>query len=383
MGDIDGVAERIVTTAPDVSISTNLGGWINKTGVYSHAKREDHGGADRLLKWAPSPAGQHIELGISEMNMFMLLGQLGLSHDHHGQHLLPVGTVYDPFVLRGLDAFIYSLYNGSRFVVAGTPSGVTLAPEGGAHQSSITASVGIELPGVHYAEPAFASEVDWLLCDALDQLGQPDGQSCYLRLSTRPIDQGPFAAALERFGETSLRNQVLAGGYRLVDPSFERNGHSTDNNADENSDGINAEIEDRPGVTIVSAGVMAPEAIEAAARLEVEGVEATVVHLTSPDRVYRSWQGTHAGAVSGGRVIRQPSHLHRLIPKPERNRPVVSVHDAASHSLAWIGSAIGTRQYNLGVDRFGESGTIDELYEITGISVDSIINAALIAIYDS
>ncbi len=360
LGDVDGVAERIVTTAPDVSISTNLGGWINKTGVYSHTERDDHGGADRLLRWAPSPSGQHIELGISEMNMFMLLGQLGLSHDHHGEHLLPVGTVYDPFVLRGLDAFIYSLYNGSRFVVAGTPSGVTLAPEGGAHQSTITPSVGIELPGVHYAEPAFASEVDWLLCDALDQLGSPDGESCYLRLSTRPLDHAPFSDAMERYGESPLRNLVLAGGYRLVDGA---------------PDG-------RPGVTIVSAGVMAAEAIDAAAQLDVEGVQASVIHLTSPDRVYRSWQRTHAAALSDGRVIRRPSHLHRLVPEQERTRPVVSVHDAASHSLGWIGSALGARQYNLGVDRFGESGTIDELYQLAGISVDSIVNAALIALFE-
>lgn len=361
LGDIDGVAERIVTTAPDVSISTNLGGWINKTGVYAPTVRDDHGGADRLLKWAPTPDGQHIELGISEMNMFMLLGQLGLSHDHHGQHLLPVGTVYDPFVLRGLDALIYSLYNDSRFVVAGTPSGVTLAPEGGAHQSTITPSVGVELSGLHYAEPAYATEVDWLLCDALEQLGMANGMSCYLRLSTRPIDQAPFAAALETQGETSLRNQVLAGGYRLLA---------------ENADG-------RPGVTIITTGVTAPEALEAARLLDLEGIQASVVHLTSPDRIYRSWQGTHASAVASGRVIRTPSHLHRLVPRSERRRPVVSVQDAASHSLAWIGSALGTRQYNLGVDRFGESGTIDDLYELTGISTDSIVNAAIIAVYEA
>ncbi|MEB3214627.1 MAG: hypothetical protein VKL39_24975, partial [Leptolyngbyaceae bacterium] len=170
LADVDDIGERIVTTAPDVSISTNLGGWINKTGVYSHVERDDHGGADRLLRWAPGPTGQHIELGISEMNLFMLLGQLGLSHDHHGEQLFPVGTVYDPFVLRGLDALIYGLYNGARFIVTGTPSGVTLAPEGGAHQSTITASVGAELPALHYTEPAYATEVDWLLCDAIDQL---------------------------------------------------------------------------------------------------------------------------------------------------------------------------------------------------------------------
>lgn len=361
LADIEGVGERIVTTAPDVSISTNLGGWINKRGVYAPTERDDHGGADRLLKWAPSPRGQHIELGISEMNLFMLLGQLGLAHDHHGQHLLPVGTVYDPFVLRGLDALIYGVYNDARFVVAGTPAGVTLAPEGGAHQSTITASVGAELPSLDYAEPAYATEVDWLLCDALARLGDDDGRSAYLRLSTRPIDQAPFGAVLERMGEERLRTHVLAGGYRLVE----------------------APVDGRPGVTLVTTGVMAPEALAAAAELEHEGIATTVVHLTSPDRTYRSWREGFAQAVATARPVRRPSHLHRLVPPAERARPIVSVHDAASHSLAWLGSALGTRQHTLGVDRFGESGTIADLHQVMGIDAGSIVNAAIIAVTEA
>ncbi len=358
LADLDGIGDRIVTTAPDVSISTNLGGWINKRGVYSHVEQEDHGGAERLLKWAPGPDGQHIELGISEMNMFMLLGQLGLSHDHHGEQLFPIGTVYDPFVLRGLDAFIYGLYNDARFIVAGTPSGVTLAPEGGAHQSTITASVGAELPGLHYVEPAYATEVDWLLCDALEQISAPDGESTYLRLSTRPIDQAPFATALERLGEATLRRHVLAGGYRLRDAG---------------EDG-------RPGVTIVTTGAMAPEALAAAEELDAEGVQAAVVHLTSPDRVYRSWRASYSSIAGGSVAVRQPSQLHRLVPADERRRPVVSVHDAASHSLAWIGSALGCRQLTLGVDRFGESGTVADLHAAVGISAGDVVNASLVAL---
>ncbi|MFK7918784.1 MAG: transketolase C-terminal domain-containing protein [Ilumatobacter sp.] len=358
LADVAGVGERLVTTAPDVSISTNLGGFINKRGVYAHSERPDHGGAERLLKWAPAPTGQHIELGISEMNLFMLLGQLGLSHDHHGQHLLPVGTVYDPFVLRGLDALIYGVYNDARFVVAGTPAGVTLAPEGGAHQSTITASVGAELPNLTYFEPAFSTEVDWILCDALTQLGEPDGTSSYLRLSTRPIDQAPFGAVAQRMGSDRLRTFVLDGGYRLRESS----------------------PDERPGVTIITTGAMAPEALSAAAELEREGVDASVVHLTSPDRVYRSWRAGFVQSTASARVVRAPSHLHRLIPGPERRRPIVSVHDASSHSLSWIGSALGARQYALGVDRFGESGTIDDLHRACGIDAGSIVNAALIAV---
>ena len=358
LADVEGVGDRIVTTAPDVSISTNLGGFINKRGVYSHTTRDDHGGADRLLKWAPSPSGQHIELGISEMNLFMLLGQLGLSHDHHGHHLVPIGTVYDPFVLRGLDAFVYGLYNDSRFIVAGTPAGVTLAPEGGAHQSTITASVGAELPNLTSVEPTFATEVDWLLCDAIDRLSRPDGTSTYLRLSTRPIDQAPFAAALERLGEDELRRQVVAGGYRLLDRP----------------------VDDRPGVTLVTTGVMAPDALAAAALLDAEGVQASVIQLTSPDLVYAEWRAGFLAAARSATSERPETTLDRLVPASERSRPVVSVHDAASHSLAWFGSAIGTRQFTLGVDRFGESGTIADLYDITGIDTGTIVNTALLAL---
>ncbi|MDZ7679807.1 MAG: transketolase C-terminal domain-containing protein [Acidimicrobiales bacterium] len=354
------VGSRLVTATPDVSVSTNLGGWINKVGVYSHDERADHGGSEQLLKWAPAPSGQHIELGISEMNLFMLLGQLGLSHEHHGQHLLPVATVYDPFVLRGLDALIYGLYNAARFVVAGTPAGVTLAPEGGAHQSSVTASLGMELPGLAYVEPCFATEVDWMLCEALDRLGGADGESSYLRLSTRPIDQAPFDAAIARTGEQGLRELVLDGGYRLAETP----------------------VDGRPAVTIVATGALVPEALCAAEELDGEGVGATVINVTSPDRLYRSWQGQVRPALDAGRAIRRPSHLHRLIPPAERDRPIVSVHDAASHTLAWLGSAIGAPQVSLGVDRFGESGTIHDLHELTGISTGDVVNAALLAIYD-
>ena len=357
MGD---ASSRIVTAAPDVAISTNLGGWINKMGVFNYETSDDHGGSERLLKWAPTPNGQHIELGISEMNLFMLLGQLGLSHEHHGEVLLPVGTVYDPFVLRGLDAFVYGLYNDSRFIVAGTPSGVSLAPEGGAHQSTITASIGIELPSIRYVEPTFATEVEWLLAHGLDQLSDPDGESLYMRLSTRPIDQIPFGSAIERLGEDQLHRAVIAGGYRLMEaPS---RGH--------------------PGVTILTTGVMVPEALDAAEELIEEGVDATVVYLTSPDLAYRSWRRTYIQGVSSARIVRLPSLLHTLVPPSERDRPIVSVQDASSHTLSWIGSALGVRQIPLGVDRFGESGTVSDLHGATGISSGSIVNAALIAVHE-
>ncbi|MEI8240043.1 MAG: pyruvate dehydrogenase, partial [Actinomycetota bacterium] len=209
LGEVPGVGERIVTTSPDVSVSTNLGGWINKMGVFHPADQPDYLGDGRLLRWKQSSAGRHVELGISEMNLFLMLHALGLGHELHGEQLLPIGTVYDPFVCRGLDALVYALYNDARFVMVGTPAGVTLAPEGGAHQSAITPSIGLELPGLTYTEPAFAQALDWILCDGLARLSEPTGTSLYLRLSTRPLSQDPFECVRAARGDDALRRDVL------------------------------------------------------------------------------------------------------------------------------------------------------------------------------
>lgn len=354
-GDAE-VAKRLVTTSPDVSVSTNLGGWINKVGVFTPQDAEDFVGEGRLLRWRQGPTGRHIELGLSEMNLFLMLHALGLGHELHGEHLLPVGTVYDPFVCRGLDALIYALYNGARFVLVGTPSGVTLAPEGGAHQSSITASIGLELPGITCAEPAFARAVDWLLCDGLARLSAPDGESLYLRLSTRPIDQAPFEGLLAAVGAERLRREVLAGGYRLISPD-----HPAD-------------------IVIAASGAVVPEALSAVDMLAGEGVTATLIDVTNQGRLYRGWTGSTRTAVAEARRASGDFHLATLIPPDDRSAALVTVHDAASHSMAWMGSVFGQRTVSVGVDSFGQSGSIDELYGLFGLTAEQIVNAALVAL---
>ncbi|MGC4896379.1 transketolase-like TK C-terminal-containing protein [Micromonospora sp. DT31] len=363
------VAPYLVTTAPDVATSTNLAGFINKTGVFAPTEQRSWT-EDRMLRWTESPAGQHIELGISEMNLFLLLGQLGLAWDLSGQPLLPVGTVYDPFVLRGLDAFLYGTYSGSRFVVAGTPSGITLAPEGGAHQSTITASVGLELPGVTFLEPAYAGSLDWLLCDALGQIAAgalppataapaEDG-AYYFRLSTRPVDQAPFEAARARLGDAVLRRQVVAGAYRLVDA------HQA-----------YPDLADAPVVQLAASGAVLPEVLAAAAELAEEGVAAHVIDVTSLDRLYRAWQRTLRQGVRTATVPSVPGALRSAFAD---RVPVVTVHDAASHAMAWLGSAVGAPAVPLGVDEFGQSGSVRELYELHDLLPGSIVNAALAAL---
>jgi pyruvate dehydrogenase E1 component len=366
----DGVAPYLVTTAPDVATSTNLAGFINRKGVFAPDERRSWG-TDTLLKWAEGPTGQHIELGISEMNLFLLLGQLGLAGDLSGQPLLPVGTVYDPFVLRGLDAFIHAVYSGSRFVVAGTPSGVTLAPEGGAHQSTITASVGLELPEVTLVEPAYAVCLDWLLCDALGRIAAGPAPSApasaaaaeheekgayYFRLTTRPIDQAPFEAARARLGDALLRRQVLAGAYRLVEAPVEPGA---------------------PQVSLVASGAVLPEVLAAAQELADEGVAAHVVDVTSLDRLYGAWQRTLRQAIRTATTPSVPGALRAVLPD---RTPVVTVHDASSHAMAWIGSALGVPAVPVGVDQFGQSGTVAELYELHDLTPGSVVNAALAAL---
>ncbi len=365
LADLPEVRERLVTMSPDVATSTHLSGWINKVGVFARETAHDfEDGAQRILKWQPAPAGHHIELGISEMNLFMALGQFGLSYELTGQHLIPLGTVYDPFVCRGLDALIYSLYVGSRMIFAGTPAGVSLSPEGGAHQSTVTPSLGIELPSVAFYEPCFAREVEWTFLEAMRQCcDREHGLSTYLRLSTKGIDQKLFEEPLARLGEDELRRQVLAGGYRIIDRKI----HAPDLSASDT-------------VQIFSGGIMVPEAIEAARRLHEEGVAANVINVTSAERLYGALRRARKAQLRDARADLDLGHLAELIPADERRSPIVTIQDGASHSLAFIGSVFGVPVVPLGVDEFGQSGSKQALYEATGIDTEQIFNAGMLAL---
>jgi pyruvate dehydrogenase E1 component len=333
--------DAIVTVSPDVAVTTHLAGWINRKGVYAvETRRDPFADTPQAMTWRESPAGRHIELGIAEHNLFLLLGALGLTAELSGTTLLPIGTLYDPFVLRGLDALYHALYAGARFVVAATPSGVTLSPEGGAHQSIITPSIGVALPAMTYFEPAFAREVEWILLDGLAAIAAREGESLYLRLSTRPVDQSLAPPPTEAY-----REAVLRGGYRLRDarsiPGF---------------------VADR-AVHLFAAGVMVREALEAAHTLAAHEIFANVFVVTSPDRLAR-----------GLRAARP--WLETLVGADEEDVPVVSIVDGHSHALAFIGGVLGVPQQALGVDDFGQSGAPADLYRHYGIDANAIVTAA-------
>jgi pyruvate dehydrogenase E1 component len=355
------LAPYLVTASPDVAMSTNLGGWIHRVGIYS--RRPDAKnyfkelGIALLIDWKESPRGQHIELGISENNLFMLLAILGLSANLYGQPLLPIGTVYDPFVCRALDAFIYGLYSGSRFIVLGTPSGVSLSYEGGAHQSTITPGIGVQLPGVASYEPAFGQEVEWILLDALGKLHDPEGgRSAYLRLSTKPVDQGIFNSLLEQRSEDELREQILKGAYRLIDRSAERD-YSVGDNV----------------VHIFGTGAMIPEAVAAAEALNNDGIFANVFVITSADVLFHEHLAAAQKPAAGGNAA---PWLARLLTHDERSAPLVTVHDGHPLTLAALGGALSMRMANLGVTTFGQTGSPEALYRVNQIAPADIAAAA-------
>ena len=341
------VARRVVTVSPDVASSTNLGGWINRVGIWNMRERRDwfEDDDERLVRWKEGEQGQHIELGIAEGNLVGLLGELGLTWARDGQPLLPIGTLYDPFVNRALEPWSFGIYAGGQSILVGTPSGVTLAPEGGAHQSIITPSIGLEQPGCVAWEPAFGQDLEWTLLHALGRLGRPGGTSAYFRLSTRPIEQ-TLARVPDAGPEREARRRaVLAGGYRLRTAAG------------------------RPDVVLVGVGAILPEVLAAADELEAAGVGADVLCLTSPALVFRAVQARRGLARADEAV------LDDLFPA-ERAAPIVSVLDGHPHTLAFLGGIHHVPQASLGVSDFGQSGDLQDLYRHFGIDADTIVGAA-------
>ena len=329
------LAERIVTTSPDVTVSTNLGGWVNQVGLFAHTPHSDVFRDRKLLsaqKWVRTPQGRHIELGIAENNLFLLLAALGLAEPLFGQRLLPVGTVYDPFISRGLDALNYACYQDARFVLVATPSGITLAPEGGAHQSVIAPLIGLGQPGLTMFEPAFVDELAAILAWSFDHLQREDGGSVYLRLSTRPIEQPKRAFDPE---------EATAGGYWLRAPS--------------------------PGaeIAIIAAGAVMPEAIEAVARLGERHAGIGLLAVTSADRLHERWSAEPGS-----------SRIDRLLAPLARDAALVTVIDGHPATFSWMGAVRGQRIAPLGVDRFGQSGDIEDLYGYYGLDAAAIEAAA-------
>ena len=355
------LADRIVTTAPDVTVSTNLGGWVNKRGLFARDSLADTFRKEKIpstFTWEFSPKGQHLELGIAEMNLFIMLSALGLSHSINGERLIPIGTLYDPFIERGLDALNYACYQDARFMVVATPSGISLAPEGGAHQSIGTPLIGMKQDGLAAFEPAFVDELAVIMRWSFDYLqrdGEGDrdettwlrdetGGSVYLRLSTRTVDQP------SREMTSVLARDIINGAYWLRKP------------------GPNAEV------IIAYTGAVAPEAIEACGLLAEDRRDVGILAITSADRLNAGWQAAERSRQR--KNYEATSHIERLLGQVSRDCAIVTVIDGHPATLAWLGGVHGQAVKSLGVEHFGQTGTIQDLYHHHGIDANAILHAA-------
>jgi pyruvate dehydrogenase E1 component len=355
------IADRVVTTSPDVTVSTNLGPWVNRRGLFARERMADTFKSERIpstFNWDFSPKGQHIELGIAEMNLFILLSALGLSHAINGERLIPIGTLYDPFIQRGLDALNYACYQEARFILAATPSGITLAPEGGAHQSIATPLIGLAQDGLAAFEPAFVDELAAILAFAFDYI-QRDGEggasernwlrdetggSVYLRLSTRPIEQ------IKRAMTAELSQAIVDGAYWLRRP------------------GPNCQV------VVAYSGAVAPEAIQAVGLMAEDRRDIGLLAVTSADRLNAGWTAAQRARERG--LVHARSHIEKLIADVPSHCGIVSVLDGHPAALAWLGAVQGHRVRPLGVEHFGQTGSIPELYRHYGIDANAIVAAA-------
>jgi pyruvate dehydrogenase E1 component len=302
-------------------------------------------------RWEKSPRGQHIELGIAENNFFLLLAELGLSEHLFGARLLPVGTLYDIFIGRGLDALNYACYQDARFMVIATPSGLALAPEGGAHQSVGTPLITMGQPGLEAFEPAFADEVAVTMAWGFEHMQKPPGKnggaSICLRLGTRPVAQ-PARDMTE-----DLRRDIIAGAYWLREP--------------------------RPGSELVIAfsGPLAPEATAAFDAILEDIPDAGLLNVTSADRLHKDWRAA-SQARQGGEAA-ATAHIERLLAPLAPDAAVVTVLDGHSAGLDWIAATGGYRAVPLGVETFGQCGDIPDLYRHYRIDRDAILDAVAAA----
>src|SRR4051812_45004739 len=355
------LADRVVTTSPDVTVSTNLGAWVNRRGLFARKAMKDLFKSERIpstYTWDFRPEGQHFELGIAEMNLFTMLSGLGLSHSLFGERLLPIGTLYDPFIQRGLDALNYACYQDARFMVVATPSGVTLAPEGGAHQSIGTPLIGMAQDGLAAFEPAYVDELAAIMAWSFDYI-QKDGEgapsernwlrdetggSVYLRLSTRPIEQ------IKRTVTPELRQAIIDGAYWMRKP------------------GPNCQV------VVAYTGAVAPEAIEAVGLMGEDRRDVGLLAVTSADRLNAGWTAAQRARERG--LVHARSHIERLMADVPPHCGIVTVCDAHPATLGWLGAIRGHRTRALGVEHFGQTGSIPDLYRHYGIDGNAIVAAA-------
>jgi pyruvate dehydrogenase E1 component len=260
-----------------------------------------------------------------------------------------VGTVYDPFINRGLDALNYACYQDARFMLVATPSGLTLAPEGGAHQSIHTPLIGMAQDKLSYFEPAYVEELVEIMRWGFEHMQEPDGGSIYLRLSTLSLDQP------DRSMSEADTRALIAGAYWQVPP------------------GPEAEF------ALVYTGAVAPEVLTAFDQVREDIPAAGLLAVPSPDRLHRDWSAALAARARGERRF---AHIERLLAQLAPHAALATVIDGPPATLSWLGGVRGNRVAPLGLDRFGQSGDVPDLYRAYRLDAEAILDAAASALID-
>jgi pyruvate dehydrogenase E1 component len=340
--------------APDVGQTTHLGPVIRQTGVYSPAPRADYFAFLRsrsAFAWRSEASGQFHSLGIAEGNAMLWAYAFGRrKRQAEGKvPLLTVVTVYDKFFERALNQLDYAVYSDARFVAVGVPSGTGLSRETGTHQSVFTPRIVMDLPGIVGYEPAFAEDVRAIYLWALSQLWDEAGEAVYLRLSTQPFEQPP--------PQPDAAEGAVKGAYWV-----------------RRAEGADPQ---QNLVHIFATGRKVPQALEAAERLEALGIGASVLNVTSYERLWREWDAYR----SDPSRWEDPSATYRLaelVPDAELNVPLLIVGDFAPSVCEWVPAALG----RLGDHRFlgprsnSQAGDLESVDRYHGMSVEDIVSAA-------
>ena len=234
----------------------------------------------------------------------------------------------------------------AKFILVGTPSGITLSHEGGAHQSITTPNIGIAQPNLTYFEPSFADELNFLFIWALNYIQEKNGTSVYFRLTTKKIIQP------KRILTKQQKEDILLGAYWYK------------------------YIEKKNDIVLITTGVMIAEVMKSYEALINDGLNISVLLVVSPDKIYNDW---HKLIKSNNKK----SHIEKVLHNISLSASLITIIDGHSSALSWIGSVLGHKVYPLGVDKFGQSGNLDEVYKDNNIDFKSIIDNIAKSIVDN
>lgn len=398
--------ELFMTMAPDVGTSTNLNpamdGKIFGAATVTDVEAEYGVKDTKLPDLVPGEeeSDRFLRFEIAEGNVMSCVGSFGRIRDTLGVPVMPLMTVYDFFIKRALDQYFYNLYWKSSFICVGTPSGVTLSPEGAQHGWKSD----FQIPGQITWEPFFCIELDWILCESFKRhlLNDNAGRNgTLLRLVTRGADQKDLMKYLNkqlRFkanpesklaraefpvtggvneeevtakSETEIqavmREEVLKGAYYLIDYRGYAGYEPGDN-----------------VVNIFSMGSLTTEAIKASEDLLSRGIYANVIVVTSPDLLCGilahendyNYLRNELGITSDLYLNRQGDvGSADLVMASGRRIPIVSVHDGEAGLLDNLGSIVGVRQESCAVRKHSKCGRPVEIYHFHQIDTEAVVEA--------